>query len=246
MNIIKRRTYIKKISDGAADILFPRRCAVCSKILKGTEKGICVLCRGKLTYIKSPFCKICGRQLEEGDGDTCLDCAGCSHSFISGEGAFVYDDLIKRAVYNFKYSNRREHGETLAREIVNQCGDYISSCRPDILIPVPIHRKRYIKRGYNQSEILARFVGGYTGINVRSDILFRTKNTKPQKSLTRRERMENLKGSFAICREKARGINTVILIDDIYTTGSTIENCSRLLRAAGVENIYFVCLCIGV
>ena len=112
------------------------------------------------------------------------------------------------------------------------------------IIPIPLHISRRRSRGFNQAEILARELSDATGIPMRKDVLFRVKKTSPQKALGKRERRGNLKGAFAVSRTwKAR--KNVLLIDDIYTTGSTIEKAAEMLKKAGVQNVYFLTISIG-
>ena len=117
---------------------------------------------------------------------------------------------------------------------------------PDMLLPVPVHKKRLQQRGYNQAELIAKELGVHAKIPVVTDWLCRQENTLPQKELSAQERFQNLQGAFAVKEaELYTNINCVIIIDDIYTTGSTIEACSQVMRKIGVQNIYFLCLCSG-
>ena len=122
-------------------------------------------------------------------------------------------------------------------------GKTISEMEADCLVPVPLHPTRYRKRGFNQAELLARELGALSGIPVRTDILFREKKTEAQKELTPDQRIRNLQKAFRADPEKA-DVSSVILVDDIYTTGSTAEACTRALKEAGVGKVYTACLCI--
>jgi ComF family protein len=129
-----------------------------------------------------------------------------------------------------------------------QYGDWIGQLMPDALIPVPVHKERYRKRGFNQAELVAKELGKYCKIPVISDFLIRVKNTLPQKELSDRERSDNLRHAFSVrneSQELSKLIDCVIIIDDIYTTGSTIEACTRTLQEVGVKKVYFLCVCIG-
>ena len=279
---------IKEMSSRVASViintLFPRRCAVCGKIIsnrnddkynkKNADKSrkkysgnestcqnsereytgenedksrlICSECEEGLLYIKEPTCKKCGRQLKDETKVYCDSCSMAQFSFDRGISVFIYGDLIRKSIHDFKYHNRRENAEFYGMAIMENCGKLINLWQPDALIPVPIHKKRYIKRGYNQSEVLAESITKYTGVRTVSDAVCRIKKTKPQKNLDKSERENNLRNAFAVKMSKLEGIKTVILIDDIYTTGSTIDSLARMLRAAGVQNIYFICLSTSV
>lgn len=155
---------------------------------------------------------------------------------------------MQESVARFKYGGRQEYGKFFGRLLWEQQGEWIRRIAPDLLVPVPLHRSRYRKRGYNQAQILARQLSVHAGVPVADDLLVRTRNTLPQKELTWQEREQNLQHAFQMnipIRRLYEKIKCVILIDDIYTTGSTVEMCSRVLHEAGIDHIYVLCLCIG-
>ena len=127
---------------------------------------------------------------------------------------------------------------------VSGYADQLRRWEAEEIIPVPLHRSRRRKRGFNQAEILARELGAAAGIPVRTDVLFRVKKTSPQKSLGKKERQANLKGAFAVSGAWNPGKN-VVLIDDIYTTGATLDRAAKMLRKAGARNVYFLTISIG-
>ena len=134
----------------------------------------------------------------------------------------------------------------IMEEIENGNLKWDEMIQPDMLLPVPVHKKRLQQRGYNQAELIAKELGVHARIPVVTDWLCRQENTLPQKELSAQERFQNLQGAFAVKEaELYTNINCVIIIDDIYTTGSTIEACSQVMRKIGVQNIYFLCLCSG-
>lgn len=201
----------------------------------------------KVELVKSPFCMKCGKPLTN-DGEFCMDCMKKETSFNCGRAAFVYNKYMKKSIEDFKYHGRTEYAEFYARNMFEAYGGWIESLSPDALIPVPVHINRELKRGYNQSGIIADVLGKLTGIQVIHNLLVRSKDTIAQNKLPDRERKENLHNAFSIVRESwelYQNVKCVIIIDDIYTTGSTIEECSYVLRCADIENIYFLCTCIG-
>ena len=123
-------------------------------------------------------------------------------------------------------------------------GDFVKGIKPDALIPIPLHRARRISRGYNQAEILAKAMGECLGIRVETLLLKRRKNTVPQKKLNPEERQNNLKRAFIIARNDVK-LERVVLVDDIYTTGITMNEAARVLKEAGVKEVYFVTLACG-
>jgi ComF family protein len=182
--------------------------------------------------------------LDKEEAEYCYDCSRKSFHFTAGLAVFPYDRYMKRSIEYFKFHNRREYAEWYADEMTARLGQKIRSWRPDCLVPVPIHRSRLLERGYNQTELVAKEVGKRLGIYVEPGLLERCKKTVPQKTLNDRERIKNLKNAFQI-RKSVVQYKRVVLVDDIYTTGSTIEACTQVLLESGVEQVYFVCICIG-
>lgn len=173
-----------------------------------------------------------------------MDCRSREHLFTRGLAALPYTGKIKQSVYQIKFHNKREYIDFYGPYMAEILGDKIRSWEAQALIPVPLHRSKMRKRGYNQAELLAEYVGRELGIPVWTDIVQRIRATKPQKDLTWRERQNNLKGAFKISRYDVK-LKKIILVDDIYTTGSTIDGIAGKLLEQGAEEVYFISLCIG-
>ena len=235
---------LKPASRILTDAVFPRRCPVCGEIVPlGTPGGICAACLPKLDLVKGAVCMKCGRELSDASEKYCSDCRKRPKSFAYGCALCNYDDIMQHAVTRIKYANRREYIAPLAGLFAACCADVIRGMDADCLVPVPIHPERRRRRGFNQAELLAEALGGRLGIPVRTDILFRSRRTEPQKELSPDERIRNLLTAFSAPEGAAAGLD-VILVDDIYTTGSTIEACTRVLQRAGAGKVYFLALCI--
>lgn len=160
----------------------------------------------------------------------------------------LYNGMLQESIARYKYAGRQEYAGCYGRILWEREGEWLKSLGADWLVPVPLHPSRYRKRGYNQAELLARSLSDYAGIPVAADWLLRTKKTAPQKELSREERFENLREAFCVNKRTRRlyeSAKCVIVIDDIYTTGSTIEVCSSVLYNTGISQIYFLSLCIG-
>ncbi len=186
----------------------------------------------------------CGKPLSEAEIEYCPDCMRRKHVFEKGRAAFVYDSRMRMSISRFKYHNRREYADYYAEALLRAHGRTLLSWQPDALIPVPIHRSRMKKRGYNQAALVADRIGERLGLPVEKDWLLRVKKTKPQKNLSDAERRENLKKAFQV-RDNGVKLKRVVLIDDIYTTGSTLDAAAAALLEAGVEKVYFLSICIG-
>lgn len=228
----------------AIDILYPRRCPVCHNVIAPNQNLICDSCRRKLGFVKEPVCKKCGKPISDGEAEYCFDCSRHKLYFNEGRAVFIYDSNMKQSIYQFKYNNKREYGKFYASEIIKSLQTDISRWKPDALVPIPIHKSKMKTRGFNQAYVLAKELGNYLQIPVRNDILIRNKKTSAQKQLTLDERQINLKNAFKIVQNDVK-LNTIILIDDIYTTGSTINEAAKICKEAGIINIYFICIAIG-
>lgn len=228
--------------------MYPPRCPVCDNILyeKNSIKrpDVCNGCLKDIRIINQPACMKCGKQLEDEIEEFCHDCKVKSFEYERGVAAFSYSKAMKRSMYAFKYNNRREYAEFYSKVICEKYNKVIRSWDVDVLMPVPLHRRRFIKRGYNQAQVVADAISKKLGIAVDAKTLVRSKNTKPQKELTDKERNNNIENAFQISPNGIK-YNKVILVDDIYTTGTTINECARVLKRNGVKSVYFVSVCVG-
>lgn len=186
----------------------------------------------------------CGRPVKDGTQELCPACAGRKSYIAQGRSLWIHREPVSGAVYRFKYKNRRSWGRIFAEEMAEHCGSQIVKWGIDVMIPIPVHAAKKRKRGFNQAEVLARELAELTGIPWRGDVLLRIRNTAPLKSVGGRERAESLRGAFAV-KGKWRPCKNVLLIDDIYTTGATVERAAKMLKKAGVQNVYFLTISIG-
>lgn len=224
------------------DLLFPRRCPVCDGIIRFRREWICPSCFKKIRFISGPTCMKCGKELQE-EREYCYDCQSRRHLYVQGVAVFEYRS-VAAALYRFKYAGRCEYADFFGRCMAAVLLEKLKIWKVQALIPVPIHASRKRKRGYNQAQCLAKVIGAVTGIPVRDDIIVRCKKTAPQKELSEQQRQNNLKKAFKILENDVK-LDTIVIIDDIYTTGSTINAMTSMLRAAGVKEIYYAALAIG-
>lgn len=165
-----------------------------------------------------------------------------------GEQYFVYRANAGVQWRDLSREAGAEYGKVYGRLLWDAKREWLQRIREPVLVPVPVHSKRYRKRGYNQAEEIAKEMARLSGLPMQSDLLVRVKHTAPQKELSKRERSRNLQGAFR-CRADYRKLclqgKCAIIIDDIYTTGSTVEACSQTLLQAGFDKVYFLCVCIG-
>jgi ComF family protein len=231
------------------DLIYPRRCPICSDIIIPKDMNICPNCKEQLNYIKEPRCKRCSKPLITLEQEYCYDCERKNYHFVRGYALWVYDANMQKSIAYYKYHNKREYAEFYIEGIIKGYKKQITDIGPDALIPVPLHKQKQNLRGYNQAEIIAKGIGKELSIPVLSNTLIRNKKTLPQKGLNDKERLKNLEKAFEYSDEernkKLMKLDKVILVDDIYTTGSTIEACSNILLQHNVKEVYFICICIG-
>ncbi len=231
------------------DIIYPRRCPICGDIVKPRGELVCPPCKLKLKPIDEPRCKKCSKPIESEEKEYCHDCETKKHHYIKGYALWVYDPQMKKSRADFKFHGRREYSDFYIDEIIKRYGMEINKITPDVLVPIPIHKSKQMQRGYNQADILAIGIGKKLNIAVLSHLLQRDKKTLPQKLLNDKERLKNLEKAFTFLKEESNKfparIRKVMLIDDIYTTGSTIEACTNILLQNGIDEVYFLSICIG-
>jgi ComF family protein len=185
----------------------------------------------------------CSKPIENETEEFCLDCKRHHFSYDSGFAVFLYSGKLKDSVLRFKYAGRQEYSGFYGQMMNLFASGQVKRWNPDVLMPVPVHRAKLAKRGYNQAQVLAETLGKMWNIPVDGKTLKRKKNTRAQKELDPKERKRNLREAFVL--EGKINYHTVILIDDIYTTGSTVDVLAGLLKTNGVKKVCFLTLCIG-
>lgn len=186
----------------------------------------------------------CGKPVKGVEQEYCYDCERHEYAYEQGRSLWLHKGAVQRAVYQFKFYNKRYYAEVFAREMAQQYGGWIREKGIEEIIPVPLHPVKQRKRGFNQAALLAEHLGEIMQIPVSQEVVFRVRNTKPQKDLNDRERQKNLQGAFGVSAGWKAGKN-ILLVDDIYTTGSTVHRIAKLLKKAGVQNVYFLTISIG-
>ena len=238
----KGRRRWSEIYGGALQLLFPLRCPVCAGIVSPSGEKICLDCLGRLKLLTPPWCMKCGKKLRE-EEEYCADCRKKDHGYRRGRALYEYESAAL-SIYRFKYGGRREYAAFFGEQAAEYLGDFVRRIGPDALVPIPLHRKRLAARGYNQAELFARAIGERLGVPVCTGWLVREKNTRPLKYENPQERQNNLKKAFNITQNDVK-LEKIVIVDDIYTTGSTMDEVSGVLKAAGVKEIYFIALACG-
>lgn len=232
---------MKKIGKLILDFLYPNRCCFCGKV---SEVSLCEACKKQVVYIGEPRCKKCGKPVRFQEQEYCHDCERMHFYYEQGKSIWLHQKPVSTSIYQFKYHNKRIFATYYAEEMYRLYGKWLRQCRIDVIIPVPLHKKRKRKRGYNQATILAQELGKRSGIPINQKAVVRVGRTTPQKVLNRQQRRRNLKNAFKVTKywNKARN---VLIIDDIYTTGSTIDALAQILKEKGAEKVWFLTISIG-
>ena len=237
---MKKKTYVKEVAFG---MFFPRRCPICDEVLL-IGRDICRDCQKEMPYIVEPSCKKCGKTITDERGEYCTDCGRKKHYFKQGKAVFAYQKGMKRSMYRFKYSGRQEYACYYARVASEYYYDWIVRRGIEVIVPIPMYRRKERQRGYNQAEVFARYLSEETGVPMEKKLVRRVKNTVPLKRLNDKQRKDNLKGAFQLETNIVK-YSKILLVDDIYTTGSTIDAVAKCFIEAGIEEIYFLTVCIG-
>lgn len=225
------------------DFFFPRHCPACDRIVIKEEGLICKKCRNAFQYVGDTYCMKCGKPVREDGIVFCADCRKHRHFFVQNRACFQYHGM-EQSIYRFKYKGRQEYGDYYGQEIAERLREYIEEINPDAIIPVPLHRSKFQHRGFNQAQRIADVIGDQFDVPVLPNFVIRSKKTQPQKDLSRSERQNNLKKAFKIAQNDVK-LNTIIVVDDIYTTGSTIDMVSQVCLDAGIKKVYGICLAVG-
>jgi ComF family protein len=219
-----------KLGEIALNLLFPQWCIGCGK--EGAL--ICSSCQSSLPRIMPPLCPRCGRP--QPSGILCPSCVSWRAEIDGIRSPFRFDGVMRQAVYQLKYRNLR----ALAAPLAQLLNDYLvtNPVPGDVLVPVPLHRKRMRERGYNQSSLLARKLGKFLNLPVVADCLIRQRHALPQaRTSTVEERRSNVADAFT-CRDERLRDKQVLLIDDVSTSGATLDACAAVLKEYGAISVW--------
>ena len=227
---------IEQVGRGLLDAFYPLECAGCG----GAGKVICDKCAAGLPVLTPPFCAVCSAP---GEWSRCPACVGAGRHFDGIRAPFIYTGAIRQAVLAFKYGGIR----AAAPRLGGLLADYLQAnpLPGDVVTEVPMHPRRRRERGYNQAELLARQVARRCSLRHSKELLVRSRYVEPQaRTSSSAERASNVAGSAAVAAGRAVAGGRIILVDDVATTGSTLEACARALKEAGAESVWGLTLAI--
>ena len=221
---------VAKLKGRIVDFLFPRWCVGCGR----EGEFICPSCRRSLPRVMPPLCPRCGKPRPS--GTLCPTCVSWQAEIDGIRSPFRFDGVMRQAIHQLKYRNLRALAEPLAKLL----NDYLATnpIPGEVLVPVPLHQKRLRERGYNQSRLLAKELGKLTNLPVVDDCLIRQRHAPPQaRSSTVEERRRNVAGAF-VCRDHRLQDKQVLLIDDVSTSGATLDAGAAALKAARATSVW--------
>jgi ComF family protein len=227
---------VAAILNSLVNYLYPSRCYKCSEFT-AEQNGFCSSCWSSLNFISRPFCNICGKQffLDINEDLICSKCIRQSPPYELSRSLLKFDENSKNIIHNFKYYDKTDLAKVFAKLI---CFRYKTELEEvDFIIPVPMNKWKRLLRMYNQSYLLALEIARLINKPILPRLLVKTKWTKPQAALTKASREKNLKGSMILKKVDIIKNKRILLVDDVATTGTTILECSRLLKKGGVGSI---------
>jgi ComF family protein len=235
--------WLRRVVQGAAGLVLPRRCLACGTPVAG-DGALCAECWPAVRFLGPPLCAVCGYPFEfdPGAGALCGSCAAQLPVFDRARSVFVYDSASRGPLLAFKHADRTDAAPTFARLLAVAAADLLPDA--DVIVPVPLHRRRLLARRFNQSALLAQALGRETKINAIPDLLVRKWHTPSQGGLSASARRRNVAGAFAVRKgmADAAGGATVLLVDDVFTTGATVGACATALRRAGAAAVDVITL----
>jgi len=222
--------YFQKSGQLVLDLLYPPRCVNCAS----TEDWFCNNCLNQMALITPPVCQRCGTPLSNSQ---CKECAHNPLYAIDGirSASYFEDNPIRSAIHFLKYRDHKAVASILGQILADTYGNY--QFQADVIVPVPLHSARYKERGYNQCELLVKRLAVNLDLPLDTTTLQRTRMTKSQMTLGISERHQNVKEAFA-CRDDQLAGRRVLLVDDVCTTGSTLDACAAALKGSGATSVW--------
>jgi len=226
---------LRALAVATLDLLFPAVCPLCTARLgAGRRDPLCGECWTGLARLTPPLCAGCGLPVASESAARCAGCREAEPAFDYARAAAVYGGGVREAIHGLKFGGRRSLARPLGDLVADECARALED-PPDALVPVPLARARERERGFNQAALVAERLGERLRVRVRPRWLARLRATAPQSDLTAAERRANVAGAFAAAPAVAG--RHVVVIDDVITTGATVGECARALRAAGARRV---------
>ncbi len=246
---------MKEIWEAFLDLIFPPRCPICGGPLDSRDEELarrtyqlCPSCLSGVIRIRHPFCHLCGMPFKSQavSDHLCGECLTSKRHFVRARSLCVYRGALLKAIHLFKYNGKFHLALPLGQMLADAVAELLDMDSIDLLIPVPLHTRRLRERGFNQAVLLAKPLRKRCNIPLVTDVLKRSRWTEPQVNLDRKARRKNVRGSFMVSSPSSVSGKNILLLDDVYTTGSTINECGKILLRAGAKEVYVLTLARSV
>jgi len=229
---------VGKLLQAVLDFVLPAFCGVCDKPLKEYEKVVCEECMSQIQFISEPYCLRCGKPTK--GEKVCIGCLLHPHKLLRIRVLGVYTGVLATLIHLLKYARKlslaTKLGSMMSKLVIED--NFLS--RAQLIVPVPLHPTRMRERGYNQSELLAKSMVEYLNVPMSTKSLLRVKNTRSQTTLSPEQRRLNVKGAFIVKNNKDIANKHVLLVDDVFTTGATLDECAIALINGGAAAVYAI------
>jgi ComF family protein len=241
--------------DWLVDWLYPPRCRACSGSIQGRDSEyFCSTCWAHIQLVLHPSCTVCGRPFPDASGDdhTCGVCLARTPYFDRAHSWACYprepatEHPLRQVIQKFKYGRKVALGKPLGDLMARGCEEYLAESGAEMIMPVPLHPRRLRWRGFNQSVLLARQIARAYDVPLDCFTLYRGKDTPPQTQLPEEERRKNMRGAFALTPQTSVKGKSILLVDDVYTSGATVNECSRVLKRGGASEVLVLTLARAV
>jgi ComF family protein len=233
---------VKQLLNALLDVILPPLCHICHTFIPNAGSlHICPTCRDLLPLVSSPLCPVCGIPFVGAGGDhRCGSCTTHPPHFDAAHANFLYEGAIRDLIHSFKYHRNTHLRYPLALLTLEGLNATVSKHTPHLIIPVPLHRSRLRQRGFNQAVLLGSELSRRLSLKMLPDALVRVRQTEPQIELTATERRLNVKGAFSVKKGDLVTGKRILLLDDVMTTGSTMDECAKELKKAGADVVIAV------
>lgn len=234
----RARVAARSVARSVVDLVLPPTCLACRKPV-GDQGGLCADCWNRIGFIERPYCERLGTPFPHDTGGALISPAALADppAYDRARAAARYSDVARDLVHLLKYGDRLDVARPLARWMARAGAEVIEDA--DALVPVPLHWTRLWRRRFNQSAVLARAISALTSVPVADRVLARERATRPQVGLARAERARNVQGAFAVPKSARTDVTgrSLVVIDDVLTSGATVDACARVLRRAGARRV---------
>ena len=233
---------VSKLVDSLVSVLFPATCVVCQSPVETLGCGVvCRSCWQRVTRLDGILCDLCGYAFASRNlPDERVLCAACRRGYFHFDFARSYgrlEDPLQSIIHQFKYGSHPSLARPLARLLQALWAQGCRDRAPDLIVPVPLHKARRRERGFNQARLLARHLSRWTQVPLMERVLVRVRPTDAQAGLSRKQRRRNVQGAFRVVDRAAVRERAVLLVDDVFTTGATLNECARMLRKQGAHRV---------